>query len=222
MHPRCLIALVLAFAWLGVAQPGCAQGTIAYFRPDTPIPLFTHGFSQYYPLDMDGDGTPELTFSYSFQLLGVRYEAQTRVLSEMLSFPSQSGVPQPLPAGFPIGATSESGDLRWFAGIPGADYDTDFYGLAICVSSGCGGNFLGQHAYMGVEFERGGSAHFGWVLLNVASHYPSGTIEAWAWETRPGMPILAGAVPEPSTCVLLVGGCVLVVWFRRKRNERRG
>jgi len=73
--------------------------------------MFTHGFAQYYPLDLDGNGTPELTFSYSFQFLGVRYEAQNRVLSEMLPFPSQSGVPQPLPAGFLVGATSESGGL---------------------------------------------------------------------------------------------------------------
>mgnify|MGYP000976692328 CR=1 FL=1 len=222
MHRFFLTTFLIASAWLGLVQPGRAQGTIAYYRPDTPIPLFTSGFAQYYSLDMDGDVTPELTFSYSFQFLGVRYEAHNRVLSEMLPFPSQSGVPQPLPAGFPLGATSDSGDLRWFAGIPGADYDTDFYGLAICVSSGCGGNFLGQHAYMGVEFERGGAVHYGWVLLNVASHYPSGTIEAWAWETRPGVPICAGAVPEPSTWALLVGGGVLMVWFRRKRNERRG
>ena len=111
MRHRSFSVLVHVAAWLGSTQPGWSQGTIAYYRPDTPIIMFTHGFAQYYPLDLDGNGTPELTFSYSFQFLGVRYEAQNRVLSEMLPFPSQSGVPQPLPAGFLVGATSESGGL---------------------------------------------------------------------------------------------------------------
>jgi hypothetical protein len=35
-----------------------------------------------------------------------------------------------------------------------------------------------------------------WVLLNVASDYPAGSIEAWAWDTRPDASILAA--PSPS------------------------
>lgn len=219
MRHRLPLLAGFAAAWLGTAQPGSAQGTIAYYQPNTPIPMFTRGFPERYALDLDGDTSPELTFTYSFQFLGVRSDAATRVLSSMLPYPSQdTGLPQPLAAGFPLGSASEAGGLRWFAGIPGADPETDFYGLAICVSTGCGGNFLGQHAYMGVEFQRAGSTHYGWVLLNVAPDYPAGQIEAWAWETRPGEAILAGAVPEPSTWALLVAGGVLFWWYGRKKR----
>jgi len=75
---------------------------------------------------------------------------------------------------------------------------------------------------MGVEFQRAGSTHYGWVLLYVAPDYPAGQIEAWAWEMRSGVPILAGAVPEPSTWSLLIGGGVLMVLLRKKRSERKG
>jgi hypothetical protein len=214
------LALLLGFssAWLGTAQPGAAQGTIAYYQPDTPIVMFTRWFGEYYPLDMDGDNITDLTFAYSFQFLGVRSEGVNRLLIRPSPPPNVGGPVAGLPPGFPIGDSSESDVLRWYAGTELSPFQT----LVHCVDSGCSGAFLGQHAYMGVEFERAGATHYGWVLLNVAPDYPAGQIEAWAWETRPGVPILAGAVPEPSTWALLVGGGVLLVWFRRKRNARRG
>ena len=220
MRRHCFIALVIVAAWLGLAQPGKAQGTIAYYRPDTPIPLFTHGFAQYYPLDMDGDGAPELTFGYDFQSVGIRYEHGTHSLSSMSPFPDIGGLPQPLPAGFSIGSESASGQLQWFGGVAGER--PGFYALVIVVNTGTGGQFAGQHAYLGVEFDRAGSWHYGWVLLQISSVAAAGQIEAWTWETRAGVPILAGAVPEPSALALLLGGGVLIVWFRRMSNERRG
>ncbi len=212
------LALLLAFvgAWLGTAQPSAAQGTIAYYEPETPIVMFTRWFDEFYPLDMDGDSSADLTFGYNFAFLGVRSEQDSRLLVWLSPPPNISGPIAPLATGFQIGPDSGSGSLQWF----GDDFDV-FDTLVYCTDR-CSGAFRGQHAYMGVEFERAGATHYGWVLLNVASDYPAGRIEAWAWETRPGEAILAGAVPEPSTWALLIGGGVLMVWFRQKRNERRG
>lgn len=94
------------------------------------------------------------------------------------------------------------------------DYNT----LAICFDVGCAGAFVGQHAYMGVEFQRAGATHYGWLLLNVAPAYPSGLIESWAWDTRPDASILAGAIPEPSTLALFAVGGILL-WVRGRRNH---
>lgn len=222
MRRYTLIALVVAAAWLVVAQPGRAQGTIAYFRPDAPITLFTHGFAQYYPLDMDGDGAPELTFGYDFHFIGVRSEQESRVLTNMDPPPNIGGSVAPLPFGHSVGSLSPGGSLNWLGRIPGAPYETDFNTLIQCFDVGCTGDFRGHRAYMGVEFRRDGGTHYGWVSLYVNSFAPVAVIDSWAWETQPGVPILAGAVPEPSTWALLIGGSVLIVWLRGNGNERRG
>lgn len=222
MRHRSFSVLVHVAAWLGSTQPGWSQGTIAYYRPDTPIPMFTHGFAQYCPLDLDSDGNPELTFGYDFHFVGVRSEQATRLLTNMDPPPDAGGSVAPLAFGFVIGPYSPAGSLQWLGRIPGAPYETDFNTLIQCFNVGCTGDFRGQHAYMGVEFDRAGSRHYGWVLLQISSVAAAGQIEAWAWETRPGVPILAGAIPEPSTWALLLGGGVLLVWFRRKSHERMG
>jgi hypothetical protein len=211
MNPRAALLLGLAAAWLGTAQPGSAQGTIAYYRPDTPIVMFTRWFDEYYPLDMDGDASPELTFSYSFQFLGVRSEGVNRLLIRPSPPPNVGGPISPLPASSPIGSSSESDALQWYAGTELSLFQT----LVHCVDSGCSGAFLGQHAYMGVEFERAGSTHYGWVLLNVAPDYPAGQIEAWAWEARPNTPIRAGAKPVPvplASPEVVRPGCLRLKW----------
>lgn len=211
---------MLLAAWLGGAQPSWSQGTIAYYQPDTPIPLWippdSFDIARQHPFSFDESSTRDLTFTYSVVSIGVMYEAGTRILSQMYPWPNNGGVPEPLSAGFLIGPQSGNGQVEWFSEIPG------WFALAMFTDAGTGGRFAGQRAYMGVEFQRADATHYGWALLQISDHTAFGSIEAWAWETRPGVPILAGAVPEPSTWALLIGGGVVIVWFRRKRNERRG
>ena len=222
MHGPSLIALVFATAWLGLAQPSRAQGTIAYHQPPSPIILRDEFFGQFYPLDLDGDGQVDLTFAYDFHFVGVRCEQATRTLTNMDPPPNIGGSVAPLASGFSIGQDSAAGSLQWLGKIPGAPYETDFNTLIQCFDVGCTGDFRGQQAYMGVEFQRASGTHYGWVSLYVDWFAPVAVIDSWAWETRPGIPIFAGAVPEPSTWALLVGGGVLMVCLKRKRNERRG
>ncbi len=93
--------------------------------------------------------------------------------------------------------------------------DPDFMGI---------GEFAGvESAYAGLQLQINGNTHYGWIRLGAPLPFLNGGwIYDYAYETRPDTPILAGAIPEPSTWALLVGGGVLMVWFSRKRNERRG
>jgi len=198
--------------WLGFAQPSWSQGTISYFQPTSPILLHTEFFTELYPLDFDGDGIAELTFGYDFHFIGVRPEGFNRVLIVLSPPPNVGGPVMPLSAGFNIGADSGEGGLAWAAR---SSLDP-FLTLVQSFDSGSGGAFVGQHAYMGVEFERAGNTYYGWVLLQISEFGAFGSIDAWAWDTRPGAPILAGAVPEPSSWTLLALGAVTLLFAKRK------
>lgn len=86
------------------------------------------------------------------------------------------------------------------------------------------GEFAGvASAYLGLQLQIEGRTHYAWLRLGAPlAPLGGGWFYDYAYETRPDTPILAGAIPEPSTVALLIGGGVLMVWFRQKRNERRG
>lgn len=82
-------------------------------------------------------------------------------------------------------------------------------------ASGNGGewtNFTtGVHQYIGVVT---GGGSFGWIEVTFAGG--SLTAHSWAYETQPGVPILAGQVPAPGVAVLLGVAAALRI-CRRKR-----
>ena len=79
------------------------------------------------------------------------------------------------------------------------------------------GEFLGGNtAYLGFEFQAATGTHYGYA--KITDQNASGIIvESVAWESTPGKSILTGAVPEPSTSLLL-GMAVATGLARRKRN----
>ncbi|MEI7733615.1 MAG: PEP-CTERM sorting domain-containing protein [Verrucomicrobiota bacterium] len=81
------------------------------------------------------------------------------------------------------------------------------------------GKFSDTNAFIGFKFEIGGAMHYGWMEVYNYPNDASGQIFGWAYETDPNTPIIAGAVPEPSTWALLAIGATLVYWRRKIINN---
>jgi len=229
--------LVLA---CGLAPAGFSlgQGTIAYYQP--PQPLFVLGRM----LDINGDEQADVQFydASNYPLVYGATKVSSVGTARLLVLPhvwmADGGSSLvPLPAGFLVGPISDP-SLLWAAQDAG-----NAYGAALLLGAydpetvGGGlvpvGPFYGTTAFMGIQFQIGTDWHYGWVRIRGGTAGPSedgqqfylnppAWIVDWAYETRPDTPIFAGAVPEPSTWALLVGGGMLMVWFRRKRNEKKG
>lgn len=71
--------------------------------------------------------------------------------------------------------------------------------------------------YVGVKFERNGATHYGWVALNGYSRVGESIyVHGWAYESEPGVGLIAGQVPEPGS-VFLLAGAGLGLAMRRRR-----
>lgn len=209
--------LWLVLLLLLMAATPC-QGAIAVTWLEDPLVLWTEWTSQYEPLDLNGDGITDYVFAAGIASVGVRSEEDNQYLIWPSGGPNIGGDIEPLVEGFEIGP--DSGDdswMEWFGHPEG------YANFAICLSSsggsGCSGRFVGQRAYMGVEFDIEGAIHYGWINIRVSALSPYAEIYGWAYETVPGVSIPAGAVaiPEPATITLLAAGGLLLA-FRRKRE----
>jgi hypothetical protein len=190
-----------------------------------PIVLFHGDFASVQtPLDLNGDGMVDFTFLASISFVGVRAENSGSLLVREPPPPDLPGPAVPLSSGFEIGPDSEIDDLIWFEGHsqgPGSPgYENDFRNLILCLSGTCVGDFKGHNAFLGVEFYIDESVHYGWVNTQVEPDFPFGRIYGWGYETDPGVSIIAGAVPEPSTLVLLAAGSIALLYSRARKRIR--
>lgn len=194
-------------------RPWDAMGVYLMGHPDFPVS---------YTLDFNNDGQAEFVFSSDGHDFLLMPGGRNAVLSETFGPGGMNAWVYPLSVNYPI--TSAQPVLSWFERI-----DTPFGSIGAGIvgyrtmAPGVG-LFQGvESAYVGLRFDLASGTHFGWA--RIGSPYigeGGGYIYEYAYETRPGVPILAGAVPEPSTWALLFGGGVLMVWFRGKRNARKG
>jgi len=93
--------------------------------------------------------------------------------------------------------------------------------LHVRYNIGTSGSFLGIRGYLGMEFFIAGQVHYGWMDLD-NYQWNQTEIRSWAYESEPGVPILAGAIPEPSVLLFACatfGSCLLV---RRRRCDGVG
>ena len=73
-------------------------------------------------------------------------------------------------------------------------------------------------AYLGIQFEIERETHYGWILIDTPLLAGGGIIKAFAYESEPGKPIIAGAIPEPSAAVLGAVTASAAVFSRRRKR----
>lgn len=87
-----------------------------------------------------------------------------------------------------------------------------------------GGEWQNTNGFVGIVFSNTPSStlHYGWVRFNTTGvgGFPA-TVVDWAYESTPGVGIIAGTIPEPSTVALgclALGAVGVSAWRRRKQD----
>jgi len=191
-----LCAVLAALLLPGLDVP--AQGSVLY-RDIEDLPVFTLSGSVFYDLDFDGDGLPDVTFRGTGSQFDCVPQDNNRILSIPAVPPDLGSDVIPLTVGEEISPTP--GDpYAWNPSLKLASGRVIGSVFTSCMNTGfglvCLGLFTCQNAYMGVEFQIDGRPHYGWVRVDCSlGGVNGGWVTEYAYETRPGVPIKAGAKP---------------------------
>lgn len=198
---------------IGILMMAPLRGAIIYTDvPDVNLMAGGFGGEASYDVDLNGDGTVELTVFSRFGDFGVLASSHTRIAGIPSTPPNSNGFAHPFTLGQIIGVTPPD-DRSWNEGSSG---------LLGCQSLGCIGLWTtGGTNYIGVEFQIGPDLHYGWVEIDMQFIFAGGHLRSYAYESESTMSIVAGAIPEPSTGVLIGLGCAMAV-LKRRRKPRRG
>jgi len=185
------ILLVLLFT--GGLHSAWSQSTIAYTDgPPFQIP------GEFVPatIDLDRDGSPDFSFISGFAMCTMDIPSSMCTWSFYVTALNtnalliQTNYAAALLAGDWIGPDTATNDVWWGGGQVTL---LTWWWSERLGTSGAGGPLatLGE-GYLGVRFSSAGGIHYGWV------HVRDTLVVDWAYETRPGVPIRAGARPVPA------------------------
>lgn len=126
-----------------------------------------------------------------------------------------------MPTGFAIALNLQDSRIRWNSSdLIGGYVSPDELVISEIIQvffSGHNTQFT-ERSTIGIEFEAEDGTHYGYFDVSPAPYIaPRITLHGWAWETQPGVPILAGQVPEPSALLLL--GLTATTLLMRRRRE---
>jgi len=173
---RAVVTALSAILWLFVMDVN-AGGSIWWSGPQERrlVPIAPD-------FDINGDGTVDFLFRNYEATLSLAPVGGNRAVADPTWQPAHLNY-RPLPAGTLIDAA-----------LPGAfvwDGDENF--LVSYVDIGGSGPWHGvQYGLLGVSLQINGQTHYGWVRMSDVSQV-SFILHDWAYETRPGVPIKAGA-----------------------------
>lgn len=228
MSTRGLNWLLLAAGLLGpAASAALAQGTIITTVLPSPLGIWSPLNTLLWPIDLNGDGLEDFTFAADYSGVGLRTERANRVVERLSPPPNIGGRVAKLDDGFEVGSSLDP-QLAWLSSDPVGGYvspgEWAFASIAIALSTGESSDWPGipgARGFIGIQFELDDGFHYGYFDVHMVAE-GGGVLFGWAYNTIPNAPINASPVPEPSTWALLIGGGVVIVWFKGKRNGRRG
>ena len=187
-----LVFLLCTLSW----HVAWSQSTIAYTAgPPFQIPM---DYAQAY-LDLDHNDSPELSFDGGGALCTTDIPVSLCTVSASVtsigtnSLLTQNHSPLILSAGEWIGPAGTSNSV-WSAGNT-ATLLTFWWSGRSQTSGKSGPLAQVDEGYLGARFWAEGRLYYGWVHLTAASPFPGPTVLDWAYETRAGVPIRAGAKP---------------------------
>jgi hypothetical protein len=216
---------------LNQQQQASAAVVITYRGQNPNVIGLDSGFYDT-PFDIDNNGVADLVFHSNgilaslLPLNGTRYVGfidPTQFYSDQVA-PVQFGQYITADGPFPMPNT------QWVLG----NEHGQTAGFLLGYADHGGGLMQYANAYIGVEFRRGTDVHYGWIkyigfgVLQIpfyingnligyvnGSKAPGGNVDAWGWETTPGVGLVAG-VPEPGRTLLGLIGMGQIL-FRRRR-----
>lgn len=194
---------IVALGTSGMFLPGVQGGILLTVLPEPEI-LFTASLPDVrVPIDLDEDSVTDFTFGYFYAGVALRTERANRLIYYVDPPPNLGGPVQRLVGGFVIG--SELGDpyFGWRSADLREGYvspdEMAFVSIVLCVNTGCSSTWPRgepRRGFIGLEFELDDGVHYGYFDVSVSGDRVGATLYGWAYESCPGVPILAGARPE--------------------------
>lgn len=177
-------------------------------------------------IDLDRDGVVDFFTTSAGNQATIVPTGNNRVLSIVATLPDLGRSVIALTEGQVI-TENPSDPLSW-NGLDDRVNELDSGGSVLYMCNGrvpigqpvvCNSKLFSQGtSYIGLEFEKEGETRYGWVAIGPQISVIHNTqVLSWAYETTPDMAIFSGAIPEPSSSALLLGG-MLGLTLRRKRS----
>ena len=188
-----------------------ANNQISIYHDYSSDPPGYVGGSTDYVLDLNGDGTDDISFVASWTDAGFYMREGTRILGY------NYGLSGDLFASSNLGESHE-------IGIDGQVWDTGGYHSIVNMIVSHGSipsdpSYPNQY-YIGLEITMDNQPHYGWLSIQAPDNPDNrALVSGWAYESTPNTAILAGAIPEPSSVGLFAIGAI-GVWTLRKRKNR--
>lgn len=189
-----------------------AVASIIVHWPEEPI---QRPLNWTYELDVDFNGVADVVFRANQSSFWLENTGGNSVLAIPSAPPNVGAFLVPLLFGDYIGPDL-TGDNEWFSSEEGGATFLSCMsvgpGQISCIGLWPPDELIG---YFGLQFHIDDHIHYGWVMMDFSG---VGEIVGWAYESTPETPILAGAIPEPGTLLLLTFGLSLVLLNRARRG----